>query len=67
MSLDQGAVNSFLRGPRYPITRDELVHLAEVNQVPEDLIQALRELPPGQYGSRDEVVDHLVAQGYTVT
>lgn len=64
--LDHGAVNSFLRGPRYPISRDELVHLAEVNRVPAELIQALRGLPPGEYGSREDVMDHLKAAGNDV-
>ncbi len=65
-SLDLGAVNSFLRGPRYPVSKEELLHLAEVNRVPREVIEALRDLPPGEFGSREEVLDHLRAAGHNI-
>ncbi len=65
--LDRSVVESFLRGLRYPISRDELLHLAQLSRMPDWLMDALRELPPGEFGSAQEVTDHLQALGYDVT
>lgn len=66
-SLDQGTVNSFLRGLRYPVTRDDLIHEAQVNHVPNELLDAMRELPPGDIVSQEQVVEMLRAQGYRIS
>lgn len=66
-SLDHAVVNSFLRGLKYPIDRDELIHMAELNRVPDRLVQALRDLPVGRFGSQQEVMDHLEAAGHAIS
>ncbi|MHB0870007.1 MAG: DUF2795 domain-containing protein [Chloroflexota bacterium] len=66
-SLDHAAVNSFLRGLKYPIDRAELIHMAELNRVPDRLVEALRELPAGEFGSQQEVMDHLQEAGHNIS
>lgn len=65
-TLDQATVNSFLRGLRYPVSHDDLVHQAQVNSIPNELREALRELPLGEFGSMEEVVELLREQGYHI-
>ncbi len=67
VSLDHAVVNSFLRGLHYPISRDELVHLARMNRVPDELVNALQDLPEGHYGSQQEIMDHLAEGGINIT
>ncbi len=57
-------MNSFLRGLRYPVTHDDLVHQGQVNNVPNELLEALRALPLGDFQSQQEVIDMLKQQGY---
>ncbi len=66
-SLDHGVVNSFLRGPRYPLSRDELVNLAKENRESPKFIEALSELPPRDYGSQEEVMEQLERMGHHIT
>jgi len=63
VGLDHAVADSFLRGLHYPTSRDELVHLAQVSRAPEELVTALQELPQGDFGSPQEVMDHLEALG----
>jgi hypothetical protein len=62
-SLDQAVVNSFLRGLPYPTSREELVDLATLNNVPPELLDALRRIPDRKYWSQQEVVEQLRADG----
>jgi hypothetical protein len=39
----------------FPATKDELVRDAERNAAPEDVLEALRAMPPVQYPSKAEV------------
>jgi hypothetical protein len=48
-------VYRFLRGIRYPATKQQLVDLARSNQADEEALSSLREMPEGEYGSPDEV------------
>lgn len=66
-SLDQGVVNSFLRGLKYPIKKDDLVDFARINRVPDDLVRALQDLPAKEYTSRQEVMSLLERIGHNIT
>jgi hypothetical protein len=65
-SLDHTTVNSFLRGLRYPLTREELLILAGSNEIPDDLLTALQTLPGGEYRSREQVMDALRRLGNSI-
>jgi hypothetical protein len=39
----------------FPASRDEIVRDAERNGAPEDVLKALRAMPPEEYGSKAEV------------
>ncbi len=66
-SLDHATVNSFLRGLRYPLSRGDLARLAQSNQVPDDLIAALHDLPDRDYQTQEEVMSQLREQGHHIT
>jgi Protein of unknown function (DUF2795) len=48
-------VYRFLRGIRYPATKQQLVDQARSNQADEEALSSLREMPDGEYGGLDEV------------
>jgi hypothetical protein len=48
-------VYRFLRGIRYPATKQQLVDQARSNQADEEALSSLREMPEGEYGGLDEV------------
>ena len=48
-------VYRFLRGIRYPATKQQLVDQARSNQADEEALSSLREMPEGEYSSPDEV------------
>jgi hypothetical protein len=48
-------VYRFLRGIRYPATKQQLVAQARSNQADEEALSSLREMPDGEYGGLDEV------------
>jgi len=48
-------VYRFLRGIRYPATKQQLVDLARSNQADEEALSSLREMPEGEYSGPDEV------------
>lgn len=52
-------VQKFLKGADYPADRDDLLAVAEDNDAPEDVIEALQELDETTFDGPDEVVEAL--------
>ncbi len=48
-------VYRFLRGIRYPATKQQLVDQARSNQADEEALSSLREMPEGEYSGPDDV------------
>jgi hypothetical protein len=49
-------VVEYLKNVDFPAPRDELVREAEREGAPEDVIKALRAMPPEEYANKDEVM-----------
>lgn len=65
-TLNRTRVNSFLGKLRYPLDHDDLVHEAQIQDAPPDLLQALEQLPLGDFNSQEEVEELLKQQGYNI-
>lgn len=52
-------VQKFLKGAEYPADRDDLLAVAEENDAPEDVIEALEGLDETTYDGPDEVAEAL--------
>ncbi len=52
-------VQKFLKGVDYPADRDDLLVVAEGNDAPEDVIEALEALDESTFDGPDEVVEAL--------
>lgn len=65
-TLNRTRLNSFLSKLRYPLDHDDLVHEAQIQDAPPELIQALEQLPLGDFDSHEEVEDLLKQQGYDI-
>ncbi len=52
-------VQKYLKGAQYPADRDELLSLAESNDAPVEVIEALEGLEDQTYDGPDEVVEAL--------
>jgi hypothetical protein len=52
-------VQKYLKGAQYPADRDDLLSLAESNDAPEEVIEALEALEDQTYDGPDEVVEAL--------
>jgi hypothetical protein len=65
--LDHAVINSFLRGLTYAMERDELLHLAKINDLTGEYLDAFRSLPHRVYWSQNEVMEEMERQGYSVT
>jgi len=52
-------VQKFLKGADYPADRDDLLVVAESNDAPEDVIEALQELDESTFDGPDEVIEAL--------
>ncbi len=52
-------VQKYLKGADYPADRDDLLSLAESNDAPEEVIEALEGLDDQTYDGPDEVVEAL--------
>jgi hypothetical protein len=48
-------VYRFLRGIRYPATKQQLMDQARSNQADEEALRSLREMPEGEYSGPDDV------------
>jgi hypothetical protein len=48
-------VYRFLRGIRYPATKQQLMDQALSNQADEEALRSLRKMPEGEYSGLDEV------------
>jgi hypothetical protein len=48
-------VTEYLTTVHFPAHRDDIVRAAEQDGAPEDVVKALRGMPPVDYGSKDEV------------
>jgi hypothetical protein len=48
-------VCKFLRGTRYPATKQQLMDQARSNQADEEALASLRGMPEGKYSGLDEV------------
>jgi hypothetical protein len=53
--MDAHQLKMALRNVDYPAGKQELIRAAEVNGAPEELIRALRAIPPEVYRNREEV------------
>jgi hypothetical protein len=49
-------VVEYLTNVDFPADRDDLVRAAEQEGAPQDVIKALRAMPPEEYASKDEVM-----------
>lgn len=65
--LDHAVVNSFVRGLRYPLTRDELVRLARANDITGEYLTAFQSLPETSFASQAEVMEDLQQDGYSLS
>lgn len=52
---DASQLRAWLNGTKYPAEKPDLIHQAEQNSAPEDVLAALREMPPAIYANREEV------------
>lgn len=52
---DPHELRTWLNGVDYPAEKDELLSRARDNNAPDDVLAALRTIPPVSYGSRSEV------------
>ncbi len=52
-------VQKFLKGAEYPADRDDLLTIAEGNDAPEDVIEALEALDETTFDGPDEVAEAL--------
>jgi hypothetical protein len=52
-------VQKYLKGVDYPADRDDLLVVAEANEAPEEVIEALEELDETTFDGPDEVVEAL--------
>ncbi len=52
-------VQKFLKGAEYPADRDDLLVVAESNDAPEEVMEALEELDETTFDGLDEVVEAL--------
>jgi hypothetical protein len=53
------AVQKYLKGAEYPADREDLLSVAEGNDAPEEVIEALAELDEVTFDGPDEVVEAL--------
>jgi len=57
MSLsDPSEVRQWLDGVNYPADKADLVDQAQRNNAPDEVVSALRAIPPVEYGSRSDVL-----------
>jgi hypothetical protein len=65
-TLDTNALHSFLDKLRYPVDHNGLKHEAQVRSLTPSVFEAIRELPPSEFTSKEEILEHIRAQGYEV-
>jgi hypothetical protein len=65
-TLDTNALHSFLDKLRYPVDHNCLKHEAQMRSVSPSVLQAIRELPHSEFSSREEILEHIKAQGYDI-
>jgi hypothetical protein len=66
LTLDTNALHLFLDRLRYPVDHNGLKHEAQMRNVSPSVLQAIRELPPSEFNSREEILEHIKAQGYEI-
>lgn len=49
-------VKKFLKMVDFPASRDDIVKSAQDEGAPEEVVKALRGMPPVDYGNKDEVL-----------
>ena len=59
MQVNPIDVQKHLKGADYPASRDELVQTAERNDAPEEIVDALHDLPEQEYDGPDDVMEAL--------
>lgn len=52
---DSNQLRTWLNGTDYPADKSALIHQAEQNGAPDDVLATLREMPPATYANRAEV------------
>lgn len=50
------SLQKHLKGTSYPATKQDLVHRAQTNQAPDDVLEMIRHLPQKSYDSPAEVM-----------
>ncbi len=53
---DPDRLRDWLDGVNYPAGKDDLLRQAENNRAPEDVVSALRAMPPVEYENRSQVI-----------
>lgn len=56
---DPDHVQPFLKEVHYPVSKDELVHLAEQEGVDNEVLRAVRLVPDRTYETQEEVRDEV--------
>jgi hypothetical protein len=56
-----GEVERALKNAHFPAANDQLIQVAEAARAPDDVIAALRAIPPEEYANRAEVLRSLPA------
>lgn len=57
MDIDPIELQKHLKGARYPASREDLVALAEGNDAPEEVLDALRGMPSEELSGPDDVME----------
>jgi hypothetical protein len=52
-------MQKYLKGAHYPASKDDLVHLAQGNHAPDDVMEIIRTLPGDQFASTKDVTKAL--------
>jgi hypothetical protein len=66
LTLDKSALHSFLDRLHYPLDHNGLKHEAQMRSLSPSVFQAIRELPPSEFNSKEEILEHIKAQGYEI-
>ncbi len=59
MDVDPIELQRYLKGAQYPATKDELLELADENDAPEEIVDAIRDVAEETFDGPDEVVEAI--------
>lgn len=52
-------IQKYLKGAEYPVSKDELVDIAQENNAPEEVISQIQDLPAEEFGGPQDVMKAL--------